>query len=71
MRTTVELENGNKVHFNKHPRYGTYSVSFDRGDIPNKLRGEYQLYREIYEKTMYYLENRPKRNRTTAVDKEE
>lgn len=59
MQRSYELP-GNKVHFKKHPRYGTWSVGFDKGGIPESLDGEYTLFADIFYKTNYYLANREK-----------
>lgn len=68
-QVTDVLENGNKVHYTKHPRYGLWSVSFDRGGIPASLDGMYQSLPELQEKVEYYLSIREK-NRT-KVKREE
>lgn len=60
---TLELENGNKVHFTKHPRYGFWSVNFDKGGIPSILQGHWQSLTDLKAKVAYYLEHREK-NRT-------
>lgn len=65
---TLELENGNKVHFKQHPRYGTWSVNFDKGGIPDILSGEFQFLNELKEKVAYYLANREK-NKTSIKAK--
>lgn len=63
MTETYELENGNKVHYTKHPRYGTWSVNFDKGGIPAILQGQFQSLLDLKAKTEYYLSIREK-NRT-------
>lgn len=60
---TVELENGNKLHYKKHPRYGTWSVNFDKGGLPAYLEGQWQSLDDLKVKVEYYLANREK-NRT-------
>jgi hypothetical protein len=57
---TIELENGNKVHFKKHPRYGLWSVNFDKGGTPAILQGYFQSLADLKEKTEYYLASREK-----------
>lgn len=57
---TLELENGSKVHFTKNPRYGLWSVHFDRGSIPAVLEGMYQSLPDLKAKVAYYLEHREK-----------
>lgn len=64
---TLELENGNKVHFKKHPRYGTWSVNFDKGGIPDSLAGEYQSLLDLKAKVKYYLSIREK-NKTRVKE---
>lgn len=60
MVETVELENGNKLHYTKHPRYGTWSVSFDKGGIPSVLEGQFQSLNDLKARTEYYLSIREK-----------
>lgn len=60
MVETVELENGNKLHYTKHPRYGTWSVNFDKGGIPEILQGQFQSLNDLKAKTEYYLSIREK-----------
>lgn len=67
MVETVELENGNKLHYTKHPRYGTWSVNFDKGGIPSVLEGQFQSLNDLKAKTEYYLSIREK-NRTRVKD---
>lgn len=68
---TVELENGNKLHFKKHPRYGTWSVNFDKGGIPDKLSGEFQSLMDLKAKVEYYLANREKNKTKVKTDAQE
>lgn len=60
---TLDLDNGNKVHFKSHPRYGTWSVNFDKGGIPPSLEGQWQSLDDLKDKVNYYLSIREK-NRT-------
>lgn len=60
MIETIELENGNKAHFKKNPRFGTWSVNFDKGGIPEILEGEWQSLPDLKAKTEYYLSIREK-----------
>lgn len=64
---SVLLENGNKLHFKKHRRHGSWSVNFDKGGIPASLAGEWTNLRELKDKAYAYLENRPERNRTKPL----
>lgn len=60
---TIELDNGNKVHFKKDPRYGYWSVNFDKGGIPKELEGQYTSLPFLKERVEHYLSIREK-NRT-------
>lgn len=64
---SLDLENGNKVHFKKHPRYGSWSVNFDKGGIPSSLEGEFLSLDELKRKVNYYLSIREK-NKTRIKD---
>ena len=57
---TVPLENGNKLHYKRHPRYGTWSVNFDKGGIPDSLAGEFLSLQDLKAKVEYYLTIREK-----------
>lgn len=67
MVETVELENGNKLHYTKHPRYGTWSVNFDKGGIPEILQGQFQSLSDLKAKTEYYLSIREKNKTRVKV----
>lgn len=41
LQRTVDLDNGNKVHYKKDPRFGFWTVNFDKGGIPEVLKGQY------------------------------
>jgi hypothetical protein len=64
---TIELENGNKAHFKKNPRFGTWSVNFDKGGIPPLLEGEWQSLPFLKNKLEAYLATRTK-NKTGFVN---
>lgn len=68
MNETIELENGNKLHYTKHPRYGTWSVNFDKGGIPARLQGQFQSILELKAKTEYYLSIREKNKTRVKSD---
>ena len=57
---TVALENGNYAHFKKDPQYGTWSVNFDKGGIPERLKGQWLSYEELLFNTKFYLAHREK-----------
>jgi hypothetical protein len=57
---TIDLPTGGKLHFKKHPRYGTWSLNFDKGAIPERLAGQWQSLADLKEKTFHYLEHREK-----------
>lgn len=67
---TVELENGNKVHYKTHPRYGTWSVNFDKGGIPEILSGQFQSLKDLQAKVEYYLSTREKNKTRVKNDTE-
>lgn len=50
----------NKVWFRKNPRYGSWSVNFDKGQLPSILKGQFLRFEELYELTEFYLQNREK-----------
>lgn len=64
MIRTFEYGTGQKLHFKKHPRYGSWSVNFDKGGSSPALEGQFYSFRELYDKTDYYLQNREK-NKTS------
>lgn len=55
-----QLPGQQKLYFRRHPRYGTWSVGFDKGGIPASLSGQFLQFRELYDKVEYYLANRQK-----------
>lgn len=50
----------NRVWFKKNPRYGTWSVNFDKGGMPAKFQGQHTNFNELYENLNYYLQHRDK-----------
>ena len=50
----------NKVYFKKHPRYGTWSVNFDKGGMAKNLQGQFTSFQQLYDNTNHYLQNREK-----------
>lgn len=68
MTEVVELENGQKITFEKHPRYGFWSVRFARGDIPAVLKGQWSSLPDLKAKTEFYLANREKNKTTIRKD---
>lgn len=60
MTEVMELENGGKVKFERHPRYGLWTVHFERGDVPVGLKGHWSDLHQLKEKVTLYLANRQK-----------
>lgn len=58
MQRSFNLKGGNLVHFKKNPRYGSWSVNFDKGGIPESLSGRWLLFEDLFDKTNFYLKNR-------------
>jgi hypothetical protein len=54
------LGNNSRVFFKKNPRFGTWSVSFERGAIPQILSGEWQFFSELFDRVNIYLRHREK-----------
>lgn len=59
-KRSFKLPGQNKVHFTKNPRFGSWSVNFDKGGIPQSLSGQYQFFQELYDKVDHYLKSREK-----------
>lgn len=64
----IQLENNNSLIFRKDPRLGTWSVSFERGGIPDVLKGQWTRLSALEARAINYIQNRPARNRTTVKD---
>jgi hypothetical protein len=43
-KRTVELKNGNKLHFKRSDPYGFWTVNYDKGQLPAHLLGQYTSY---------------------------
>jgi len=65
---TQELENGNKLHFKSDPRFGFWTVNFDKGGIPDELSGSYLSLQELQGKVDTYLASREKNKTKVKVD---
>lgn len=63
---TVELENGNKINFTCGPKHPYWSISFEKGGIPQELSGVFTDYEKAYNAAVRYVEKRHTRNRTTV-----
>lgn len=57
---TFQLPGQNKVHFTREPRYGHWTVHFDKGGIPFSLSGQHTSYIDLYNKVNQYLKTREK-----------
>lgn len=68
IRRTVELENGNSVNFTAGPRYPYWRISFEKGQLPQELRGVYQHYEDAVNAVRRSVLNRPARNRTAIKE---
>lgn len=55
---TYRTKTGGKVNFRKHPRYGSWTVDFNKGPIPSILSGSWTHLKELREKTEAYLASR-------------
>lgn len=64
----MELQNGQKVKFERHPRYGLWAVHFQRGDVPAILKGHWSSLPELKTKTEHYLANREKNKTAPRKD---
>jgi hypothetical protein len=66
-RETIQLENGNSVHFKRDPRYGFWAVNFDKGGMPETLKGHYTSLIQAKSAVKNYLAVRPK-NKTAPKE---
>lgn len=67
IRRSIEMENGNTVHFTTGPVYPFWTISFDKGGIPKELSGQYTEYKDAVARVEHYLKKRPTRNRTILI----
>lgn len=68
IRRSLELENGNVVHFTTDPRTSFWRISFDKGGIPKELSGLYTDYKDAVYAAETYLARREK-NKTQIKEK--
>ena len=47
---TFLLSTGTKLYFRQYPPHGFWRVSFERGDIPAKLQGDFNSLQDLYKK---------------------
>lgn len=52
----LELENGNKIKVQATDPYGFWNVSYESGNMPKQLKGEYTSYDEAKKAVQTYLE---------------
>lgn len=43
-KRSLTLENGNKIHFERTDPYGFWKVHYDKGQVPEKLKGNYTSF---------------------------
>lgn len=43
-KRSLTLENGNKIYFERKDPYGFWYIHYDKGQMPEKLRGAYTSY---------------------------
>lgn len=53
-----KLPGQQKVIFEKDPRYGFWSVHFQKGPMPAVLKGQFSTFKECYDRTNQYLKTR-------------
>lgn len=63
----VELENGNSLHYRSDPRYGFWTVNFDKGGLPPELKGRFLELQDLQRRTETYLARRVN-NKTKVKD---
>lgn len=51
----LDLEDGQKVHFRATNPYGLWSIHFNKGQLPEKLKGEYTSYEYALRDVLTYL----------------
>ena len=64
----MTLENGGKVYFKAGPIHPYWTVNFESGDVPRKLKGQFQFLDDAVEAVKNYVERREK-NKTTVTKK--
>jgi len=58
---------GIKIYFRKIPPYGFWKISFERGELPEKLSGVYTSFKAAQKDAVSYLQTR--RNPTEIKEK--
>lgn len=56
-KRSLTLENGNTIHFERTDPYGFWYVHYDKGQMPEKLRGAYTSYDRARADVDSYLAN--------------
>lgn len=64
----IETEDGKKITAIRHPRYGSWSLKFEHGDLPEILKGEWTEYDKMLITLNSYLQNRDYRRKTKIKD---
>lgn len=52
---TVLLDNGNKIHMKRYDPFGHIKINWDKGQMPQKLRGEFTSFDEARKAVSRYL----------------
>jgi hypothetical protein len=54
-KRSIELTNGNKIHFERSDPYGFWKVHYDKGQVPVKLQGQYTSFEQAEMAVRGYL----------------
>jgi hypothetical protein len=57
---SIELSNGNKINVTQTGPYGFWVVSYNKGQLPEEMRGHYTSYTQAEIAVNQYLQNKSK-----------
>ncbi len=66
-KRSMTLENGNKIHIEQFDPYGFWRVHYDKGQVPEKLRGHYTSFDRAMVDVKSYLASLPKKEKPKAI----
>lgn len=57
----LELEDGQKIHIKSTNPYGLWKINFNKGQLPDKLKGEYTSYEYALRDVTLYLNQKERK----------
>lgn len=55
---SIDLENGNKINITQTDPFGFWTISYNKGQLPDHMRGQYTSYHQAELAVQQYLQTK-------------